>query len=439
MKMMINEHLIPTQPHRYRRKRDNRRDESEKMVLGLNIKKFRERLGLSQEQLAGMLGVGQPTISFWEQGRTKPNLRQLLDLANLFGTIVDALLGRESPEETTPVHQLIGAHIAKELLKETSFVFLDESQFSIAIAEALLEKGQGAPQVLSNNLGLYSLWRAHKGSLPQLEFTGGSFFKFEHSDALFPLPKQLGKDVDAVVMEVTALVFRIERDQGLYLDEVKAPYKKQLFYWPTRHRIMICPPEGINRVREGCEKMSLETLLENTPACTILTARPQEENGYLYSQLKDFEDFEDFAINITRKEGKNLKLIVFDEKLQDYTVYGSPVYQAERAVKEAGEQGDNLLLVKGLVQLAGELMKLNRRGEARQHAEKALELAKTEKARLPGEVWAELGDIFFGLDPKPLARSIYCYRNALADPHMSQELKANIQTKLIKAEAYTDL
>ena len=38
----------------------------------LLIKKLRKRLGISQEQLACLVGVSCPVVAFWEQGRSRP-------------------------------------------------------------------------------------------------------------------------------------------------------------------------------------------------------------------------------------------------------------------------------------------------------------------------------------------------------------------------------
>lgn len=36
------------------------------------VKKIRDRLGLTQEQLAQKLGVTQTAVSYWEDGKRKP-------------------------------------------------------------------------------------------------------------------------------------------------------------------------------------------------------------------------------------------------------------------------------------------------------------------------------------------------------------------------------
>ena len=43
------------------------------MVFVMDIKGIRERLGLTQEQLANKLGVSWATVARWERGKGKPS------------------------------------------------------------------------------------------------------------------------------------------------------------------------------------------------------------------------------------------------------------------------------------------------------------------------------------------------------------------------------
>lgn len=62
------------------------------MDVGNQIRDRRQRLGLSQEELAQRLYVSRVTISHWETGRTLPDVQSMLLLANLFGTTIDELV-----------------------------------------------------------------------------------------------------------------------------------------------------------------------------------------------------------------------------------------------------------------------------------------------------------------------------------------------------------
>lgn len=58
------------------------------------IKKLREEIGISLERFAEMLETTQQTISDWEVGRSEPSESALRDIAVVFGTSVDDLLGQ---------------------------------------------------------------------------------------------------------------------------------------------------------------------------------------------------------------------------------------------------------------------------------------------------------------------------------------------------------
>lgn len=62
------------------------------MDIGNQIKERRQRLGLSQEELAERLYVSRATVSNWETSKTLPDVQSMLLLANLFGTTIDVLV-----------------------------------------------------------------------------------------------------------------------------------------------------------------------------------------------------------------------------------------------------------------------------------------------------------------------------------------------------------
>lgn len=63
------------------------------MELQNNIRDFRRRAALTQEQLAEAMGVTGASVSKWENGQSAPELTVLMELADFFGVSVDALLG----------------------------------------------------------------------------------------------------------------------------------------------------------------------------------------------------------------------------------------------------------------------------------------------------------------------------------------------------------
>ena len=71
-----------------------------KIKLNETIRELRRERKMTQEQLAQALGVTTGAVSKWESGLSNPDLSLLPELAALFDTSVDALLGYEWQEQS---------------------------------------------------------------------------------------------------------------------------------------------------------------------------------------------------------------------------------------------------------------------------------------------------------------------------------------------------
>lgn len=56
------------------------------------LREYMEERGLTQKQLAALLGVEQPTISDWINGKMTPTAKRLLVISKRTGLSVDELL-----------------------------------------------------------------------------------------------------------------------------------------------------------------------------------------------------------------------------------------------------------------------------------------------------------------------------------------------------------
>lgn len=65
--------------------------------IGRTIAGLRREHNLTQMALADAMGVSFQAVSNWERGQSMPDISKLPELAELFGTTIDALLGREAP------------------------------------------------------------------------------------------------------------------------------------------------------------------------------------------------------------------------------------------------------------------------------------------------------------------------------------------------------
>lgn len=70
--------------------------------LAEQIRAFRQEKGMTQERLAEAVGVTVGAVSKWESGASVPELSVLVELASLFSTSVDTLIGYEVPDNALP-------------------------------------------------------------------------------------------------------------------------------------------------------------------------------------------------------------------------------------------------------------------------------------------------------------------------------------------------
>ena len=63
------------------------------MSLGNNIKKYRREMGITQEELAGILSITSQAVSKWESGAGLPDITQVIPLAQALNVSIDALFG----------------------------------------------------------------------------------------------------------------------------------------------------------------------------------------------------------------------------------------------------------------------------------------------------------------------------------------------------------
>ena len=84
-------------------------------TIGERIAALRKNEGMTQETLAGTLGVSPQTVSKWETGATMPDILLLPVISQVFGTTVDALFGIQ---ETAKWETYSKENIHEELYKQ---------------------------------------------------------------------------------------------------------------------------------------------------------------------------------------------------------------------------------------------------------------------------------------------------------------------------------
>ena len=69
----------------------------EKKSMGSFLTALRKASGLTQKQLAEMIGVTDKAVSKWEHGVTYPDITMIPDIAKLLGVSVAHLFGEAAP------------------------------------------------------------------------------------------------------------------------------------------------------------------------------------------------------------------------------------------------------------------------------------------------------------------------------------------------------
>lgn len=108
--------------------------------LAERLKSERDYLGLSQEQVAKVLGVPRAAVSAIETGRRKVSSVELARLAALFGTSPDRLLGSDLERDPTDV----------QLYRATQSLSDQDKAQVLRFAEFLRTAGQPPPVVVDD-------------------------------------------------------------------------------------------------------------------------------------------------------------------------------------------------------------------------------------------------------------------------------------------------
>lgn len=67
-----------------------------KVEFGERLRELREDKGLRQEDVGALFGFGKSTVSQWESGKSQPEFKIVVKLADYFNVSVDYLLGRKT-------------------------------------------------------------------------------------------------------------------------------------------------------------------------------------------------------------------------------------------------------------------------------------------------------------------------------------------------------
>ncbi len=118
---------------------------------------LREKKGLSQKELADLLGISDKAVSKWENGRSKPKSQSIMRLAQLYGVSVDDLLScgrrfeRKDATVVSPLEGLPGKAVSRQKRRE---------------------KMNFIPEISSENYDYMCTWANQKLPAKELGITG---------------------------------------------------------------------------------------------------------------------------------------------------------------------------------------------------------------------------------------------------------------------------
>lgn len=124
------------------------------MKLNEKILYYRKAAKLSQEELAGRVGVSRQAVSKWESGQAMPEAATLVDLADLLGCSLDQLMREElSGSLPTPVPPAEETPGSGEGLYAAWCAQVDRFSAMIAAGVTLILLGLSATMALEGILG----------------------------------------------------------------------------------------------------------------------------------------------------------------------------------------------------------------------------------------------------------------------------------------------
>lgn len=105
------------------------------LIIGIQLKRARNLLNLTLEEVSYELDVSSEGIANWENEKTKPNLEQLEKLAKLYGREIDYFL-KNTPEPPNNIEfRGMPDKSLKDLSKETRIILAEFDEFCRTIYE----------------------------------------------------------------------------------------------------------------------------------------------------------------------------------------------------------------------------------------------------------------------------------------------------------------
>jgi transcriptional regulator with XRE-family HTH domain len=184
-----------------------------KKELAKRIKKFREDLELSQEQIAEKLGLPRPSISQIESGQREVSSIELANLAQIFGVSPDVLLNSERKRKIAKSTKALKMpKVKRDKFKQILLYILERCGAKPNVGETVIYK-----LLFFADFNFYELYEEH--------LTGEAYRKISYG----PAPCHFKEIVDEMIKKKELKKMTVEyfgKSQKKYIPQVKYDLSK---------------------------------------------------------------------------------------------------------------------------------------------------------------------------------------------------------------------
>lgn len=132
------------------------------ICIAEKISYFRTNKGLTQEQLASLLGVSKQSVSNWETGLKFPRFKFISELANIFNVSVTELVSNDSTTSDSDLSIFIGNKI--KVLRETNGLTQDDLATNLGLTRQSISRYETGERKVSLDI-LYDLAKTFSVSM----------------------------------------------------------------------------------------------------------------------------------------------------------------------------------------------------------------------------------------------------------------------------------
>lgn len=243
------------------------------LSLGMNIKRIRLERSLTQEEMAGHLGVSSQSVSKWERGEGYPDIEMLPALSSYLGLSVDEMLGvteTEKKERYDVINKKwvennkTGLHREnEELMKKALKTFPNDPLLLVQLSTSLEKIGETPEERERYLRESVAVQEQIIKFCPDCEVRGATLYNIcfayeklgEHEKAL----SQAGKLPNLYKARENALSYLLTGEEKR---QVSLEALKPLAWCIAHHLNVLTDTENNSRYRENAVKI-IELLFEN--------------------------------------------------------------------------------------------------------------------------------------------------------------------------------